>query len=1192
MGDAIEKFIERWKDSGGSELANSQSFLKELCALLRVDAPPPTRPDDPAPAYAFERQVVFDNRDGTTSPGRIDLYKRGCFVLESKQGISTNGNEGRPLAELANERPQRRKAAAVRNTPGWDEVMLRARWQAEGYVRALPGGEGRPPFIVVVDVGHCLELYAEFSMTGGTYIHFPDPQSHRISLDDLRRPELRERLRLVWTDPLALDPSRRAAKVTREIAAHLAELAKSLEAAGHRPEDAAAFLMRCLFTMFAEDVNLLPAKGFARLLAEVEPQPDKFKPMAEDLWRQMKTGGFSSFLMEKVPHFNGYLFAEAWALELDTDQVALLRQAAQADWRDVEPAIFGTLLERALDPVERHKLGAHYTPRAYVERLVMPTIVEPLRKEWDGVQAAVSSLIRQVQEAHSEADSLFGKTGPDPTKRDMVPIRKIREEADRRDKEALATLKAFHKRLCEVKILDPACGTGNFLYVSLEHLKRLEGEVLQALDSLTHSQTGFETDIGATVYPHQFLGIEINPRAAAIAELVLWIGYLQWHFRTHGQTNPPEPIIRDFKNIECRDAVLAWDSTKPEIDPQTLKPKTRWDGRTYKKSPVTGEDIPDENARVLVEKYINPRKAKWPKADFVVGNPPFIGNKRMRIALGDGYVAALRSTISEVPESIDYVMYWWDKAAENLSAKQIKRFGFVTTNSITQTYNRKVIEKYINASKPISIIFAIPDHPWVDSVDGAAVRIAMTCATKGIYKGIVSQVTKEEPSNSLEVSVALQNKSGKVSANLRVGVDILEASILDSNGGLAYQGMTPLGTGFRIDKTELAGLNYSLKSLPPVVKPYIIGKDLTQTLVEKYIIDFFGISLVDVEKNYPTLLQRVLELVKPERDEKERKTYRDKWWLFAEPRALLRPAISKLSRYIVTCRTSRHRFFSFINGSTIPDAKVIAIALEDASFLGVLSSRIHKAWALATGAWLGVGNDSNYNHSECFGKFPFPNPPEALKAHIRELGERLEAYRKRQQGLHPDLTMTGMYNVLEKLRAGQELTPKERVIHEQGLVSVLKQIHDELDAAVFEAYGWPATLSDEEILERLVALNKERAAEEAKGLIRSGCGLSTKPPAHGPRCKASWPAWPRLHRPPMPQQKGSPGLHPWPPRPRPCAKPWRPWPPRQTWPPWPSASAARPGPGLRSYWRRWWAWAKLGCWRRGGMREGDNVDLG
>ncbi len=1047
MGDAVEKFIERWKDSGGSEQANSQAFLIELCALLKVDAPQPTRPDDPAPAYAFERQVVFHNGDGTTSTGRIDLYRRGCFVLESKQGTLRHEQQG-PLARLAATRAPRRQGVAVRNTRGWDEAMLRAKGQAEGYVRALPAEEGRPPFIVVVDVGHSIELYSEFSMTGGAYIHFPDPQNYRILLEDLRQEAARDLLRQIWESPLALDPSRRAAKVTREIAAHLAELAKSLEAAGHRPQDAAAFLMRCLFTMFAEDVNLLPSKGFARLLAEVEPQPAKFKPMAQDLWRQMKTGGFSSFLMEKVPHFNGYLFADASALELDADQVALLRQAAQADWRDVEPAIFGTLLERALDPVDRHKLGAHYTPRAYVERLVMPTIVEPLRAQWDGVKAAVVNLARQGQEA-----------------------------------KALEELRAFNKRLCEVRILDPACGTGNFLYVSLEHLKRLEGEVLEMAEKLGHRQTGFDLASGRTVDPHQFLGIEINPRAAAIAELVLWIGYLQWHIRTHGQTNPPEPIIRDFKNIECRDAVLAWDRTQPELDPETLKPKTRWDGRTYKKSPVTGEDIPDESARVLVEKYINPRKAKWPKADFVVGNPPFIGNKRMRGMLGAGYVDALRTTWQDVPDSVDYVMYWWEKAAVVTGNGKIARFGLITTNSITQAYNKQVLQRHLNGRTPLSLCFAIPDHPWVDSSDGAAVRIAMTVGERGKNKGKLYLVESEEQGDENGRRVAFNIIDNKINADLTVGIDLVSALDLKANMNLCFRGVTLVGQGFVVDEEQSKALGKHIRrNLEKYIVPYYCGKDIADYYRGLDVIDLFELSIDEVEARYPEVFQHLLNSVKPLRQQNNRESYKAKWWVFAEPRSNLRQSRNGLKRYIVTPRTSKHRFFTFLDALALPESEVVAITLEDAYYLGVLSSAIHIEYTVAQGSTL--EDRPRYNNSTIFETFPFPDPPEALKAHIRELGERLDAHRKRQQALHPDLTMTGMYNVLAKLRAGQELSAKERVIHEQGLVSLLKQIHDELDAAVFQAYGWPPTLSEEEILERLVALNKERAAEEAQGLIR------------------------------------------------------------------------------------------------------------
>ncbi|MEK7753601.1 MAG: DNA methyltransferase, partial [Acidobacteriota bacterium] len=343
---------------------------------------------------------------------------------------------------------------------------------------------------------------------------FPDPQSFRLKLADLRDEKIRARLAAVWTDPLTLDPSRRSAKVTRELAQRLAELAKLLEKAGHEASVVAKFLMRCLFTMFAEDVELIPRGSFKDLLESMREEPENFQPMMEALWQTMNAGGFSPILRKKLLKFNGGLFAESQALPLDKPMLALLIEAARSDWADVEPAIFGTLLERALDVHERHKLGAHYTPRAYVERLVMPTVIEPLRDEWKTVYAAAIS--------HAKAGEMA---------------------------EAQGEVRQFHEQLCATRVLDPACGSGNFLYVTLEHMKRLEGEILNALRELGDKQQILESH---EVDPHQFLGIEVNPRAAAIADLVLWIGYLQWHFRTRGKTQPAEPIIRNYKNIECR----------------------------------------------------------------------------------------------------------------------------------------------------------------------------------------------------------------------------------------------------------------------------------------------------------------------------------------------------------------------------------------------------------------------------------------------------------------------------------------------------------------------------------------------------------------------------------------------------------------------------------------------------------------
>lgn len=261
--DAIDAFVRRWEGSAAAERANYQLFLAELCDLLGVPRPNPAGPDDARNDYVFERAVTFRHGDGSTSTGRIDLYKRGCFVLEAKQGSDRSDPEPFALAP----RPKKaRKGTAVRGTPGWDDAMLRARGQAEQYARALPADEGWPPFLVVADVGHSLELFADFSGIGKTYTPFPDVRGHRLLLRELAEPHVRERLRLLWTDPLALDPARRSARVTREVAARLAALARSLEQSGHAPEAVAGFLMRCLFTMFAEDVELLPRGSFTRKL--------------------------------------------------------------------------------------------------------------------------------------------------------------------------------------------------------------------------------------------------------------------------------------------------------------------------------------------------------------------------------------------------------------------------------------------------------------------------------------------------------------------------------------------------------------------------------------------------------------------------------------------------------------------------------------------------------------------------------------------------------------------------------------------------------------------------------------------------------------------------------------------------------------------------------------------------------------
>ncbi|MBL8445680.1 MAG: class I SAM-dependent DNA methyltransferase, partial [Zoogloeaceae bacterium] len=716
-------------------------------------------------------------------------------------------------------------------------------------------------------------------------------------------------------------------------------------------------------------------------------------------------------------------------------------------------------------------------------------------------------------------------------------------------KEALAEIRAFHHHLCAVRVLDPACGSGNFLYVTLEHMKRLEGEVLNLLHDLGESQ-GLLQLAGVTVDPHQFLGLEINPRAARIAEMVLWIGYLQWHYRTHGSVSPPEPVLRDFRNIQQRDALIDYDREEFVTD-EAGRPVTRWDGVTYRKSPITGEPIPDESAQIVQMRYVNPRKAEWPQADYIVGNPPFIGAATMRRALGDGYVDAVRRTWPEVPESADFVMYWWHIAGETVRAGTAKRFGFITTNSIKQTFNRRVVQAQLEAKNPLSLAFAIPDHPWVDAADGAAVRIAMTVGASELAEGgIFQEVRDERTTGEDEIAVSLLTSAGRISADLRTGADLTSAKALCSNLGVSSPGVKLHGAGFIVTPDEARGLGLSeIAGSDRHIRVYRNGRDLTDRPRGVYVIDLYGMQINDVFQRFPAVYQWILERVRPEREAKghtkDGAGYAKFWWLFGKPRPELRKMLTGLSRYIATVETMKHRLFTFLDSNVLPDNRLVCIATDEAARLGTLSSRVHARWSLAAGGTL--EDRPVYTKTLCFDTFPFPDPTPAQAARIRDLAEQLDAHRKRQQALHPELTLTGMYNVLEKLRAGDTLTPKERTIHEQGLVSVLRELHDALDTAVFEAYGWgdlaaelvgrpgattplpdkPAAQAEaeEELLARLVALNTQRATEEARGHIRwlrpdyqnpgatlrpQGEQLAIAPPPSeehtaAPSIKATWP---------------------------------------------------------------------------------------
>jgi len=334
----------------------------------------------------------------------------------------------------------------------------------------------------------------------------------------------------------------------------------------------------------------------------------------------------------------------------------------------------------------------------------------------------------------------------------------------------------------------------------------------------------------------------------------------------------PEPVLRDYKNIECRDAVLAWDGAPEPICDATGEPVTRWDGESTKLNSITGEQVPDETKRVPVYKYRNPRKAEWPEADFIVGNPPFIGSKRMREALGDGYVDALRGAYDMVPDGTDLVLYWWTRAAELLRNARVRRFGFITTNSITQSMNRRATEARTFNSANAAILWAIADHPWVDSATGAAVRIAMTVGGPSQGRARLLSIVDERNADGHEVNVTIAERQvSEIHSDLRSGAAVTGACALRSNGGVCSVGFVRFGEGFVVDDGGRRQLEAS------VVRPLLTGRDLNQVPAGRYVIDFYPMDEASARTVAPRAFQHVLEHVKPGRDQIRDNGSRVRW---------------------------------------------------------------------------------------------------------------------------------------------------------------------------------------------------------------------------------------------------------------------------------------------------------------------------
>jgi len=1044
----VDGFIAHWADVPISERAQYQTFIIQLCRLIGAPAPDDERMGDLD--YCFERPVRFQHEDGAGHPGYIDCAKRGCFVLEAKQSLKRrNGGPLDPAVQLALFAQPTRQGRTP-SPDAVDRLMRIAKRQAENYAKAL---DEWPPFLVIVDGGRSIELWSDFARQGKAYAPFPDRANYRIALDQLRAPEVRERLRRVWTDPMSLDPAAQVAEVTTDIAARLAWLVRSMRQRQSQPTDdrvvraarasrTALFVMQCIFAMFADSVGLIENRGFLGFLERYRGKADRFHEAARVFFGTMDRGGHCLATQQRIRQFNGGLFSTVDPMPVTEQELEALIAAAKCDWAMVEPAIFGALLEQALDPAERAELGAHYTPRAYVERLIEPTIMEPLRAEWEAVEA--------------QAIGLYVK-------------------GEVRD--ARRMVRDFHDQLCRIRVLDPACGTGNFLYVAMRMMKELEGEVLGALAEMGEAQglLGLE---GHVVSPEQFHGLEKNAYAAWIAEMVMWIGYLQWHFRLFGDAQPSEPILKDFRRVIRTDALVSCSRVELARD-AAGRVLTRPAGRLF-----------DEPVDREIEHYVEPRPTPWPEVHFIVGNPPFIAGKDLRAELGDGYVEALDVVRGGRFRSADLVTAWWDRAAEILTREGsiLRRFGFITTNSVTQTFSRRVIEHHLAARPPMRLVFAIPDHPWITGAGRADVRIAMSVAERGEAdgQGRWLGVVEEADLDTDLPRLSFVERQGVIGADLMIDNGLTRATDLKANAGLAYRGVQLMGAGFMVSP----GRGQSLLSgsdlgAPSPLKPYRNGRDLADRARGVEAIDLFGWDEAEVRRRHPLIYQHLLETVKPERDRNNRAAYRDNWWIFGEPRRELRTALEGLDRYIVTVETAKHRWFRFLDASVLPDNKLVVIASDDPTVLAVLSSRPHRAWFAANAGRIGeYQREAVYVKGVCFDRFPFPELTSDQAAELAALGEELDATRARVMTDHPALTMTGLYNARARLGEPTPLSEAERHLHDIGRIGILDHLHRRIDGVTAQAYGWSGDLTDAEMAARLARLNRDRVGEEAQGVVR------------------------------------------------------------------------------------------------------------
>ena len=827
-------------------------------------------------------------------------------------------------------------------------------------------------------------------------------RTYEFDLDDLTDRAVRDRLKWAFSDPERLRPGETRRALTERAAAAFAAVAQALRARGHDPPVVAHFVNRLVFCMFADDVGLLPDHMFTRMLRQAQRTPEQFTELAAELFRVMAAGGRVGF--EAVAWFNGGLFDDGAALPLEAADIETVLAAADLDWSEIDPSILGTLFERGLDPGKRAQLGAHYTDRDKIMLLVEPVVIRPWLAEWDAAKADLAAALDRVEAATSPAAR---------TKRLNAAERRYR---------------AFLNRLRAFTVLDPACGSGNFLYLALQALKDLEHRVQLEAEAL-----GFQRafpDIG----PANVKGLEINPYAAALARVSVWIGEIQW-MRRNGFYESRNPILKPLDTIECRDAILTPDNTEP----------------------------------------------KWPEADVVIGNPPFLGGKLLITTLGEDYVSKIFTTYDgRVPAEADLVCYWFEKAGQQIAAGKATRAGLVATNSIRGGANRRALQAAIDTRR---IFEAWSDEPWV--IDGAAVRVSLVCFSRIDDDSVSDARLDGQPVD--EIYADLTARRGGA------GVDLTVVRRLSENANVAFMGDTKGGPFDVAGDQARAWLrlpaNPNGRTNADVLKPWVNGMALTRRPAGKWIVDFGLKMSAEDAALYEEPFRWVKEHVWPTWDKQREAERRNQWWLHHRPRPNMWAALGNLSRYIATARVAKYRLFVWLDARVCPDSATIAIARDDDTTFGILHSRFHEVWSLRLGTWLGKGNDPRYTPTTTFETFPFPRglAPNVLATDyaadpravaIADAAQRLVELRDRW--LHPPEWVEWV----DEPVPGYPTRPAPRdeatatALKTRTLTSLynarptwLADAHAVLDAAVATAYGWPVDISDDDVLAALLALN-------------------------------------------------------------------------------------------------------------------------